>query len=68
MKNGKLPRDARKRYGWNQTQLADYLGVTLGCVQSWEQERYPIHPCAIKLLNNLLTDSVDKVVDESSAA
>jgi putative transcriptional regulator len=45
-----LPQDVRKKLGMTQTRFAELLGVPVGTLRNWEQNRFVLEPAARTLL------------------
>ena len=45
-----LPQDVRKTLGMTQMQFAELLGVPVGTLRNWEQNRFVLEPAARTLL------------------
>lgn len=45
-----LPQDVRKKLGLTQTQFAELLGVPIGTLRNWEQNRFVLESAARTLL------------------
>ena len=45
-----LPQDVRKKLGLTQMQFAELLGVPIGTLRNWEQNRFVLEPAARTLL------------------
>jgi putative transcriptional regulator len=54
-----LPQDLRKKLGMTQVQFAELLGVPVGTLRNWEQNRFVLEPAARTLL---------KLIDREPAA
>lgn len=45
-----LPQDVRRKLGLTQMQFAELLGIPIGTLRNWEQQRFVLEPAARTLL------------------
>lgn len=65
---GEKIREARRKCGWSQEQLAEKMAVSRSAVAKWETDKGLPDVGNLKILARLLNVSVDYLLDEAEAA
>ncbi|MBQ8359531.1 MAG: helix-turn-helix domain-containing protein [Oscillospiraceae bacterium] len=64
---GEKIRDARRKYGLSQEQLAEKMSVSRSAIAKWETDKGLPDVGNLKILARLLSVSVDRLLDEAEA-
>ena len=65
---GEKIREARRRCGLSQEQLAEKLSVSRSAIAKWETDKGLPDVGNLKILSRLLSVSLDRLLDESDEA